>query len=224
MYGDDLCKYVTAKECTATLYGVPDKSYNQTNHDLFQEACLCMPKQNRDMDQNIDDIHESRNHEFIAQFKSDKFKDYKKQDSSGCPNVQNISVCTMDIKSAGDTNIVDSSLSCGADVKSDWPVDCEVSDWSEWSDCSKECGGGVETRTRTVLKEAKKGGEACPVLTESRNCNQTECRGCVLSDWVNEGNCVNGKQKQIKNILVKPQPGGTPCGEMVQYIPAMIAK
>ena len=31
------------------------------------------------------------------------------------------------------------------------PNDCQVSDWSEWSDCPVKCGGAVHNRTRTIL-------------------------------------------------------------------------
>ena len=55
-------------------------------------------------------------------------------------------------------------------------VDCEVSDWSEWSTCSATCGGGIQTRSRTIKKQAVNGGKACPIdLSENRTCNSQEC-------------------------------------------------
>jgi hypothetical protein len=46
------------------------------------------------------------------------------------------------------------------------PVDCVVSDWSEYSSCEN----GTQSRTRTVITPAQNGGASCPVLTESRSC------------------------------------------------------
>ncbi len=55
------------------------------------------------------------------------------------------------------------------------PVDCVVSDWSEFSECSKSCGGGTQTRTRTISVKPENGGKECPVLTESKVCNTESC-------------------------------------------------
>ena len=41
------------------------------------------------------------------------------------------------------------------------PVDCVEGNWSEWSDCTKDCGGGKQTRARTGDKAAQHGGKAC---------------------------------------------------------------
>ena len=41
------------------------------------------------------------------------------------------------------------------------PINCEWSDFGDWSDCSKSCGGGEKSRTRFELKQAEHGGAAC---------------------------------------------------------------
>lgn len=46
------------------------------------------------------------------------------------------------------------------------PVDCVVSEWSNWS----ECIGSSQTRTRIIVTSPTNGGSSCPILTESRSC------------------------------------------------------
>ena len=61
------------------------------------------------------------------------------------------------------------------------PVDCEVGPWSDWSSCSKSCGGGEQTRRREVITPAANGGAACTTLAETRVCNPqapNPCGGC----------------------------------------------
>ncbi len=55
------------------------------------------------------------------------------------------------------------------------PIDCEVSAWSEWSECSEECGGGIRTRTRTVITPPENGGQECGALKETQACNEQPC-------------------------------------------------
>merc|ERR1712202_54704 len=57
------------------------------------------------------------------------------------------------------------------------PVDGGVSEWSEWGECSEECGGGNQTRTRTCTNPTPaNGGNDCEdSLEETQNCNEQDC-------------------------------------------------
>ena len=52
-------------------------------------------------------------------------------------------------------------------------IDCTVSNWSNWSNCSDNCSG-TQNRTRTIMTRAQNGGTVCPALTETQACN-TDC-------------------------------------------------
>jgi hypothetical protein len=101
------------------------------------------------------------------------------------------------------------------------PVDCEVSNWSEWSLCSVECGGGIQTRTRTVMTEPQYGGTPCPPLTETQPCNEQPCsEDCIVSEWsawsVCSAECGGGTQTRTRSILSPPSGGGTPCPPLTE--------
>eukprot|EP01084_Bolivina_argentea_P200679 343134_1 len=54
-------------------------------------------------------------------------------------------------------------------------IDCIVSQWGDWTQCSVSCGGGIQTRSRTVVTEADNGGAICDPLQETQNCNEHIC-------------------------------------------------
>lgn len=56
------------------------------------------------------------------------------------------------------------------------PRNCEVSEWTEWSSCSKTCGIGESIRTRTILKHPRHGGSVCPKLRDYKWCGSA--RNC----------------------------------------------
>lgn len=87
------------------------------------------------------------------------------------------------------------------------PVDCVLSMWSGWGECTKECGGGVQGHTRSVLTKARNGGRACDTVQEERACHTGSCdRDCTLSDWTSWDPCSmacgGGMQERSKNVLV----------------------
>merc|ERR1711865_815622 len=59
------------------------------------------------------------------------------------------------------------------------PVNCVVSEWTKWSECSRRCegdrgGGGISTRSRSILSPSQHGG-SCPLLDETKECNRHKC-------------------------------------------------
>ena len=55
------------------------------------------------------------------------------------------------------------------------PQNCSVTKWSNWSSCSKKCGGGTQSRERMVVKPSKYGGIPCPYLRDNISCNTQSC-------------------------------------------------
>eukprot|EP00747_Dinoflagellata_sp_TGD_P134284 gnl/TRDRNA2_/TRDRNA2_175299_c6_seq25.p1 gnl/TRDRNA2_/TRDRNA2_175299_c6~~gnl/TRDRNA2_/TRDRNA2_175299_c6_seq25.p1 ORF type:complete len:1007 (+),score=247.69 gnl/TRDRNA2_/TRDRNA2_175299_c6_seq25:82-3102(+) len=85
------------------------------------------------------------------------------------------------------------------------PVDCKVGKWSGWSKCTKECGGGVQSRNRHLLVKPKDGGRACDSIQESQPCNSFSCdRDCVLNKWTKHTPCTKacggGFQEKFRHI------------------------
>jgi len=54
-------------------------------------------------------------------------------------------------------------------------ADCAVSNFTAWSQCNASCGGGVQDRTRDVVRPAAPGGAPCPPLVETRPCAAWPC-------------------------------------------------
>ena len=60
----------------------------------------------------------------------------------------------------------------------DCPVDCVVSSWGSFGDCSQVCDGGIQTRTRTISQPVAYGGVTCPTLQDTQVCNTQDCIPC----------------------------------------------
>lgn len=67
-------------------------------------------------------------------------------------------------------------------------VDGHWSEWTEWSPCDAQCGGGVRQRNRTCSNPPpKNGGRECEGMTlQSQSCNTQPCTkdiGTQTGDW-----------------------------------------
>ena len=95
--------------------------------------------------------------------------------------------------------------------------DCQVNTWDNWDACSKTCGGGTQTRKRSVKTDASNGGKACPPLSETRACNTQACPpvNCVTTNWSPWSTCTSkcggGVQTRTRSITTNPSNGGTAC-------------
>merc|ERR1719316_2574285 len=99
------------------------------------------------------------------------------------------------------------------------PIDCSMQDWTGWSKCSKDCGGGQQGRSRAVDTDAQYGGKECPANAEERLCNTGSCDvDCVLADWGGWSPCTKsckwrstakpGSQKRNRGIKVASKGNG----------------
>ena len=58
-----------------------------------------------------------------------------------------------------------------------FPVDCVWGQWSTWSSCSKSCGGGTNTRSRSKIETERNGGSCPGSGSDSKRCNTQSCPG-----------------------------------------------
>ncbi|CEM40094.1 unnamed protein product [Vitrella brassicaformis CCMP3155] len=96
------------------------------------------------------------------------------------------------------------------------PSDCELADWHSEGACSKTCGGGKMTRTRTVIAPPGNGGAGCGPLTKTAKCNTDPCPiDCVLgnfSDWTDcSATCGGGLMSRQREVIREARHNGSPC-------------
>lgn len=97
------------------------------------------------------------------------------------------------------------------------PVNCQMSRWSGWSQCTKECEVGNQLRDRHIVTKPLNGGEGCDLPSESRTCNTGSCdRDCTLKPWTKWTPCSQacdaGFREKFRHILV-PVRGLGKCPE-----------
>ena len=102
-------------------------------------------------------------------------------------------------------------------IKKKKMINCEVSEFGEWSECvcQNNSPTGYITREREILVDSKNGGIECPILKENSECKcPVNCIVSAFSEWSNcvcEPNKTTGISTRNRNIIVQNKNGGENC-------------
>ncbi|CAE7381014.1 thsd7aa [Symbiodinium sp. CCMP2456] len=97
-------------------------------------------------------------------------------------------------------------------------VDCIISQWTDWDECSASCGSGHSRRQRQISKFPEYGGTLCPEdLIQIRACASPPCKSedCEVSQWLEwsscSASCGSGYQSRTRRVQRLRGPGGLGC-------------
>ncbi|KAL5006770.1 hypothetical protein ScPMuIL_015576 [Solemya velum] len=90
-----------------------------------------------------------------------------------CPCIYNGDIVAVGEVVPGSTECEECTCTVNNEMECHAKEDCcSYGDWGTWTDCSMECGGGTQMRSRSLIS----GGESCyDGKTETRMCNIFEC-------------------------------------------------
>eukprot|EP00929_Paragymnodinium_shiwhaense_P049346 TRINITY_DN24896_c0_g1_i1.p1 TRINITY_DN24896_c0_g1~~TRINITY_DN24896_c0_g1_i1.p1 ORF type:complete len:2226 (+),score=381.55 TRINITY_DN24896_c0_g1_i1:132-6809(+) len=97
------------------------------------------------------------------------------------------------------------------------PADCKFDTWSEWTECTKTCGGGERVRRRETVRAASDGGAACRGLSsENATCSMQGCPvDCLWESWTSWSACATScggsKRSRERRLIVAAAHGGAAC-------------
>jgi len=95
------------------------------------------------------------------------------------------------------------------------PIDCVTGEWTDTTECSVKCGGGIKKQILPVISPNAYGG-TCPNLTREIACNIDRCPvDCVTGPWIDNSECSascgDGVKTQTLSIITPAAYGGKAC-------------
>ncbi|KAF2979286.1 hypothetical protein EK904_012453 [Melospiza melodia maxima] len=99
------------------------------------------------------------------------------------------------------------------------PIHCELTEWSQWSECNTSCGKGHMIRTRMIKIEPQFGGAACPETVQRSKCRVRKClRGAGMEKrrWkeAREKRRSEQAKKSLDICRMKPWTAWTECSTL----------
>ena len=83
-------------------------------------------------------------------------------------------------------------------------IDCEWNEYGQWSECSRTCGDGLQTRNRTIKTLAANGGAECTGFsTDYEVCNVMVCPkfGMILTFFEHILKCTFKNSMSFETIF-----------------------
>jgi len=99
-------------------------------------------------------------------------------------------------------------------------LNCSMSSWNPWSECSQTCDTGNKRRFRDILQAPEGSGKACDgTLGETTHCMVKPCQAecmpvpCKWADWQQWGDCdkCGGQKRRVRHVIEHPACGGEMC-------------
>jgi hypothetical protein len=127
------------------------------------------------------------------------------------------SVSTPVANDGVDCDFTDGSQGIAMCNSQECPVDC-IGAWSEWSDCSRECGGGIKSQRFAISTPALNDGVSCTFIggsVRTEECNKTECSVDCIGEWSELSECSKecggGFQSRLFSISTPVVNNGVDC-------------
>lgn len=111
------------------------------------------------------------------------------------------------------------SQPCGTIDGLEW---CDLTPWSNFSDCSAKCGGGIRVRDRLLIRRPLNESIECGALQQRSLCNTHPCpEDCEVSAWGPwspcSSSCSGGIRVRTRRVLSPSRNGGRMCPPLHQW-------
>jgi hypothetical protein len=97
-------------------------------------------------------------------------------------------------------------------------VDCVMSTWSSWTQCTRTCGTGKTSRARVMTRAPNFGGKVCPTPHEQVSCNEHSCALSALPTMCHSGHVRCAVQRLSHPNSISNRPELNTCGHTTTRI------